>query len=418
MRVLHLCTYDNEGGVARAATRLHKGMLDAGVDSHFLCIVKTLADVENIHVVTKRRYKCNLLNKLVRLIRRFFFRDDYKLLNQYSNRTAYFTTSSVTTNFLVNINEINPDIVHIHWINELCRIEDIRKINRPIVWHLHDSAYFTGGCHVLTDCTKFQVHCGACPVLGSDVDKDLAYYVFERKVKYIKDLECIHLVASSRWMADNAKSSRLLAGKEVTIIHTGIDTSVFFPLPNKFDKQLTNKKIILFGANGAFTDKNKGFDLLVKAINDNLELFSDCEMWVFGNDSNKINTYLKIPIKILGFPHDNEMPSIYNQAHLTVVPSLKDCFPQVPLESMGCGTPVVAFGATGLLDSVIHLETGYLAQPYDTNDLAKGIKWVLDNNSENRLCINSRKLMLDFFDMKIVVNNFYSYYNTILNEKK
>jgi glycosyltransferase involved in cell wall biosynthesis len=219
-------------------------------------------------------------------------------------------------------------------------------------------------------------------------------------------------------MADNAKSSRLLAGKEVTIIHTGIDTSVFFPLPNKFDKQLTNKKIILFGANGAFTDKNKGFDLLVKAINDNLELFSDCEMWVFGNDSNTINTYLKIPIKILGFPHDNEMPSIYNQAHLTVVPSLKDCFPQVPLESMGCGTPVVAFGATGLLDSVIHLETGYLAQPYDTNDLAKGIKWVLDNNSENRLCINSRKLMLDFFDMKIVVNNFYSYYNTILNEKK
>ena len=44
-----------------------------------------------------------------------------------------------------------------------------------------------------------------------------------------------------------------------------------------------------------------------------------------------------------------------------------------------CGTPVVAFRTGGLPDIVEHQRTGYLAQPFHTQDLAAGISWVLED---------------------------------------
>jgi glycosyltransferase involved in cell wall biosynthesis len=413
MRILHLCTYDNLGGVARAAIRLHQGMIDAGYDSHFLCVKKD-TDVMNVHVVTKSRFKLDVIDKLIRLYRRLQYKSDIFYTKNYPDRSQYFTSNVETSNFLFDVEKINPDIVHIHWINEMCRIEDIKKIKRPIVWNLHDASVFAGGCHVVNDCVKYQTHCAKCPALNSTIEKDLSYQIFERKLKHWSDIQRMSIISSSNWMASNAKNSAILKSQEILVIPTGLNCD-FFSVKNNFSVESALKsdnKVLLFGANGALTDRNKGFDLLVKAINDNIALFLDCEIWVFGNNSEQISLDLKIPVRNLGFLRNEEMPEWYNKADITIVPSYQECFGQVTIESMACETPVVAFGATGLLDTVEHKVTGYLAKPYDTNDLAAGIRWVMDHNHDNILGQNARKRVVSLFEMKKVVEMNIEFYKT------
>ena len=68
----------------------------------------------------------------------------------------------------------------------------------------------------------------------------------------------------------------------------------------------------------------------------------------------------------------------YNAADVVVVSSREDGGPMMIVESLMCGTPVVAF-ATGLgAELVITGETGYRAARNDAKDLRKGISYVLN----------------------------------------
>ena len=91
-----------------------------------------------------------------------------------------------------------------------------------------------------------------------------------------------------------------------------------------------------------------------------------------------------------------------------------EAFGKTLAESMACGTPVVAFGATGLLDIVDHRVNGYLAKPFDTNDLAQGIDWVLNAENYSELCKNARDKTLKEFDNKIVAKKYIDLYEKIL----
>jgi len=98
-----------------------------------------------------------------------------------------------------------------------------------------------------------------------------------------------------------------------------------------------------------------------------------------------------------------------------VVPSLQEAFGQTASEAMACGTPVVAFGATGLLDIVEHQKTGYLAKPFDSKDLANGIEWVLHAANYDELCQNAREKVMREFDSLVVAKKYVELYEEILN---
>jgi hypothetical protein len=54
------------------------------------------------------------------------------------------------------ISLFNPDIVHLHWIcHGFVPVEFLKKINKPIIWTLHDMWAFTGGCHYNEECESF-----------------------------------------------------------------------------------------------------------------------------------------------------------------------------------------------------------------------------------------------------------------------
>jgi len=71
------------------------------------------------------------------------------------------------------------------------------------------------------------------------------------------------------------------------------------------------------------------------------------------------------------------MAEIYASATVTVVPSKMETLSYVTMESMACGTPVVAYAVGGIPDLIDHKVNGYLASPGDVKDLAHGIESIL-----------------------------------------
>ena len=412
MKILIVNTSDIEGGAARAAYRLHKALRSQGVDSQMLVQNKSSDDYT---VIAEKDKVKKTLNKL----RPFF---DSIPVRFYKNRTkTLFSSSWLPFSNIVNkINEINPDIVHLHWIaGGMIKIEDLSKIKKPIVWSLHDNWAFTGGCHIMWECEKYRSHCGACPRLRSLKEKDLSYKVFIRKQKIFNKINNLTIIGLSKWLTECSKNSALLQDKKHVNLPNPIDTNLYKPFDKVKARELWNlpkdKKLILFGAMSAMSDVNKGFKELSKALR---RLTSkDIEFVVFGSSQPQNAPDFGFKTHYLGHLHDDiSLVTLYNAVDVMIVPSLQENLSNAIMESLACGTPVVAFHIGGNADMIEHKINGYLAKPYESKDLAEGIEWVLNLPIQdyNKLCENARKKVLEEFDSKIVAKKFISFYQEVL----
>ena len=98
-----------------------------------------------------------------------------------------------------------------------------------IVWTLHDSWPFTGGCHIPYDCNKYKNKCFSCEQLKKNSLFDLSKVIWENKEKYYKNLK-MNIVVPSKWMAECAKKSALFKEKEVNVIANGINIQTYKPI--------------------------------------------------------------------------------------------------------------------------------------------------------------------------------------------
>lgn len=409
MKILIVNTSDIQGGAARAAYRLHKALLAEGVDSQMLVQSKSSDDFTVLGPQSK-------LQKVMGKVRPSL---DSIPIRRYKQRTkTLFSPSWVPFSGLVDkINGLNPDVVHLHWIaGGMLRIEDLAQIKAPIVWSLHDNWAFTGGCHIMWECERYKHSCGTCPRLGSQKEDDLSRKVWLRKKNAFSQLPNMTIVGLSNWLANAASQSSLFQDHRVVCLPNPINTHVFSPFTKTQARALFNlpqdKKLIAFGAMSATSDINKGFKQLEEALS---VLSQDYELVVFGSSEPQFPPSFKQTIYYLGHLHDDvSLRALYSAVDVMVVPSLQEAFGQTASESMSCGTPVVAFGATGLLDIVDHQLNGYLAQPFDTQDLANGIDWVIQHKKPEQLSLAAREKVIREFDSKVVAKRYIELYGEIL----
>jgi len=410
MKIIIVNTSDINGGAARAAYRLHQSLLKQGVESQMLVQSKTSDDYGVLAPETKLK---KILSKLRPTL-------DSLPVRQYKNRTkTVFSPSYLPFSHIVErINALNPDIVHLHWIaGGMMRIEDIAKIKAPIVWSLHDMWAFTGGCHYDEECGGYKNQCGSCKVLGSGKEGDLSSKVYQRKLKTFSNLSNLTVVGLSRWLAQVAQQSSLFKNTSVINLPNPIDTVTFSPVDKSVARDLfnlpQNKKLVLFGAMGATSDPRKGFGELSRAL-DNVDT-ENTELVVFGSSEPQTPQGFKQTVHYLGHLYDDvSLQVLYSAADVMVVPSLQEAFGQTASEAMACGTPVVAFGVTGLLDIVDHQQNGYLAKPFDTKDLAKGIELILNTENYDMFCQNARNKVLREFDSEVVADKYIELYEQLL----
>ena len=159
MRVAIISASELNGGAARAAYRLHKSLLLADIDSTMV-VQKKCSDDFTV-VTPSSRFK-KLINELRPAL-------DH-IIMKISGSKVLFSSSYLPFSGIVDkVNALNPDIVHLHWVaGGTVRIEDLGKINAPVVWNLQDMWPFTGGCHYTGDCTRYENNCGKCKILNSN----------------------------------------------------------------------------------------------------------------------------------------------------------------------------------------------------------------------------------------------------------
>lgn len=413
-KVLIVSSSDIKGGAARATNRLFYALLDQGVDCEMLVQTKG-SDENRVQVVDNTRFL-----KLFGYLRPVI---DQLPVKKYKKRTGtlFSPANPVFTKTIQEINRINPDIVHLHWIcGGFLKIEDLSRIKAPIVWTIHDMWAFTGGCHYTENCDRYQELCGKCKVLGSRTSLDLSRRVYRRKRRTYKRLYSMRIVAVSNWLGECVRKSSLLNTNLTQVIPNPLNTEWF---KNYSDKKRMrelwrlpqNKELILFGAIGGSRDLRKGHKELLLAIS--MLTRPNIELIIFGSSEPDNPPDLGYKTHYMGHLHDNiSLLTLYNAVDVMVVPSLQEAFGQTASEAMACGVPVVSFGATGLLDIVDHKINGYLARPFEVEDLAFGIEWILNNPDYEDLSINARRKIEKEFDSKIVANQYIELYSEIISK--
>jgi glycosyltransferase involved in cell wall biosynthesis len=401
VKILILSARDLRGGAARAAYRLHQGLLAMQVDSQML-VQNKLSDSYTV-IAPKSKIKRGIAAIKPAL--------DRLPLNLYRHRDRtinIYSSQWLPNNIVTQIEQINPDVINLHWVNGgFVPIEALSKLKQPLVWTLHDMWAFTGGCHYSETCDRYMQSCGACPQLGSDRHWDLSHWNWRRKEKAWHNLN-LTVVTPSKWLASCAKSSALLQNFPVKVIANGIDPQVYQPhdplIARKIFNLPTDKKIILFGALNSTQDRRKGFSLLLSALENlkSAEHASQIELVIFGASEPPQPINLGFKTHYVGqLSDDVALSLLYATADVFVAPSVQDNLPNTVLEALFCATPCAAFNIGGMPDLIEHQQNGYLAQPEQTKDLAQGIAWILaDDTRHQQLRINSRAKAIANFNLE------------------
>ena len=421
MKVLLLSTYDTSGGAAKAAYRLHNGIRNIGAESQMLVQVKFSKDADVIAVGSKIVKKFPKLRPHVDSLPKLFFRSS----NQ-TKRTP-FSLQWLPSFIEYRVAEVEPDIINLHWISGgLLNIEAIAKFKKPIVWTLHDMWAFTGGCHYSQECDRYKESCGNCPQMPSKYNVDLSSWIWQRKAKAWASVNGT-LVTPSHWLAKCAASSSLLKDWRIEIIPNGLDTEIYKPFEQTLIRERLklpqHKHLILFGAENATNTSRKGFHLLQSALKNlsKTDWRNKCELVVFGAVKSNDSPNLGFKTHYLGRLNDETtIAQVYAAADVFVAPSLQDNLPNTVMESLSCGTPCIAFKIGGMPDMIEHQRNGYLAKPFDIEDLAKGIVWVLEarNSEDCKLGHHAREKVEREFKLEIQARRYLSLFEDICKQRK
>ncbi|MDD2582048.1 MAG: glycosyltransferase family 4 protein [Desulfuromonadaceae bacterium] len=416
MKLLYLNGADIEGGAARAATRLLQGVHAQGGDAR-LYVQRKYGDDPLVDGPRSRLGK--VFGRVRPTIEQLICGINPGKIN------GPFCAAFLPDRLPAQIAAMAPDIVHLHWVARMMRLETLCRFTMPIVWTMHDSWAFTGGCYLPGDCTRYRESCGSCPALGSEQENDLSRRIWMRKQKAWHHLN-LTIIAPSHWMAACARTSSLFRNSRIEVIPNGLDVKRFKPLDQHSARDILslpqNRKLILFGAKGGMSDRNKGFHLLVEALQAlaaDIKSRDSMELLIFGSTEPASPPNLGFKTHYLGWQNDDtKLAALYTAADVFVLPSLHESLGYTAMEAMACGTPCVAFNQGGVPDLIDHQQNGYLANPYQPADLAHGIVWVLEDKVRwNKLADCARNKIIESFALEKIAERHMTLYRGILRHE-
>jgi glycosyltransferase involved in cell wall biosynthesis len=418
-RILFVNYSDSRGGAAKACYRLFSYARENGLDVKMLVREKLTDDADIYHINDfSENGLSGFVEKIIWKINNRFRKSKWK---KYPGRENVFLNDLASVNLKKAFHFFKPDVIHLHFVaNRFLNLKDLVGLNSKIIWTLHDSWAFTGICHFFYNCKSYENSCGKCFMLHSDNAEDLSHEIWKKKAEIYKKLK-LNIVTPSRWLGQCASNSSLLKKFPVDVIPNGISRKIFFQ-KDKQEARLKlnldqNRRYLLFGAYQADTDKNKGFHFLKSAIGQ-LPDNKGITLIVYGADIKAEFPEIPVPVINYGYIADEIiMADLYNAADMTIVPSLSENLSFTIMESMSCGTPVIAFDTGGNADIIDHKKNGYLATSFDEFDLMQGILWGIRNSDNTEIIEFCQQQVLNHFTEEISGNQYLEMYNKILKEQ-
>jgi glycosyltransferase involved in cell wall biosynthesis len=352
MRVLHLTT-QGTGGSYEYAALLSAALADQGVESHVLTKHSLWAQPGRVF--------------LDRVIRRLYV--------SFSTEPWHGTRRLLSPPGPEKLEEI--DVVHLHtvadWFDVPSWLETLpREIG--VVISLHDMWHFTGGCFLYRGCNLYSETCTPCPILKSPFNWVLARDEHRRKLQAYRNCRA-QFVANSFWLAELAGRSPIVkASGGVRVIPPGIDTAVF----NAQDRDRCRKQLglpqnafVIITGGASLTDANKNVPWLIEQLS-RLPDLDSLIVLAFGEGSVSIPDHLNV--RFTGGIRDRrDLAQLFAAADVFVSASLMETYGLTLVESMACGTPVVAFRVGGIPEAAPDGQGAILCEPGDGATLTEAI---------------------------------------------
>ncbi len=364
MKIVQVATSDM-GGAGIAAKQLHKALLTKGKDSTFVTKVK-LGEDTPAHVATGDSSEGTDL-------RNYYLKGRKPGFEYFS-----FPFSSLRSGSVDAIN--SADIVHLHWVSDsFIDPKDVFSLkNKKFVWTLHDMNPFTGGCHHSDGCLKFQTHCNYCPQLEGTVDEYMSHKILDHKFEALKQIssDSLKIVTPSQWLGNLSKQSKLLGRFEHSVIPNlvQVDSKELDRIESRRKMEIEDgQTVLLFVAHGV-SNPRKGLRTLLEALR-NIDKKENLKLITIGGDPISVDG---INCFNFGFINDpGKIAEIFLVADAFMLPSLAENFPNTIVESLLCGTPVIA-SAVGGINEQISNDNGILVESNKAEDWVEAINVFLN----------------------------------------
>lgn len=293
-------------------------------------------------------------------------------------------SSHATRQFVRKIEEIRPDVVHIHnihgyFLNYQILFDYLSKAGIPVVWTVHDCWLYTGHCYYYSfaGCDRWQTGCHHCPQkkeFPTSLFCDRSRRNFEDKKAAFTSmpLDRMTIVPVSEWIRNEMRRS-FLSAYPFRVIHNGINTDIF----NVYDDRQVRKTFglgnrhILLGV-ASIWSREKGLDDFIRMAG----MLNEDEVVVLVGI--KPEDRKRLPDNVVGIARTEnirQLAELYAAADVFVNPTWQDNYPTVNMEAIACGTPVVTYRTGGSVE-VITPATGMIVEQGNLNELLKSIREI------------------------------------------
>lgn len=433
LRILQVSTQDMNGGAIRIGWDLFRTFRMLGHTSWLAVATKKSKDPSVFSIPKEQNRISQVIPSCVQNNRYGGFA--YNILELISNPRRltgqikgheYFDYPE-TWNIL-NIPPVTPDILHCHNLHP--NYFDLRAL--PTLSHqvstvltLHDAWLLSGHCAHSFNCERWKTGCGNCPYLSiyPKIWRDASRYNWQLKAAIFKD-SYLHIVTPCQWLMDKVNQSMLQpAIASSRVIPNGIDLRIFNPgdraearnklgLPHDVD-------IILFAASGIRTNPWKDYMTLNNALKKIAA--SGKKLLCIALGEKKEDSIILGNVEIRFIPYQielNKVAQFYRAADIYVHPARADTFPNVILEALACGIPVVASAVGGIPEQILDGRTGKLVQEGDADELAEQIIELLDNPELRLLMgVQAAQNAIERFGMWRMAQDYIAFYTDIQNKK-
>lgn len=362
MKVLHLTFSDHYGGANIAAYRLHKS-LESKIVSKLLVYNKKKNEKNILKFTDKKILSIRIKNYLIKFL-------DFFYANNLKNSYNIFNSGIVDY-----INKSDSDIIHMHWINnELISIEEISRINKPIVWTFHDMWPMCGTEHY----TENKRYIEGYSIKNKNfLGYDFPKFIWNKKKKYFK--REMFIVTPSLWLKKKILKSYIFKNKQIYLIRNPINSKLWKPCL-KVIKKNDNIKL-LFCASNFISETRKGFYNLINNLNI-LSKNYNFELYTIGDKipPNLNNNFI---INELSYTDsEKKLVGYYNKCDVLLLPSISDNFPNVGIEALAIGIPIISLRNNGINEVIKNKKNGFLLNSFSKKNLKLAFDWVKKNRSK------------------------------------
>jgi len=414
VKVLHLNTFDT-GGAAIAAKRSHLALLEQGVESKMLFVKKASNAIEETFELEAQTFTLwdRLKIKLKVLLKQpigYWQSSEYHLKGQDSNM-GLFSLPYSDFNLTLNEHIKWADVINLHWVPSMWDYNLFQKLNKPIVWTLHDMNPFTGGCHYSRDCRRFTEDCKNCPQLDGTRNPNFASKLLEYKRKYMK-LNNISYVTLCDWMITRLKDSSVFKDEKVFKIYNSLDTKIFKPInQTKARTALSvplDRKIVLFVSERTDNYRKGGY-MLSRIIH----ILKEENIYFYAIGASEMPNLDENLVQLGVIQDEKTMATVYNIADVLILPSIEDNLPNVMLEALCCGLPLVSFSNGGMNEIIKPGENGLLVEEQTPEAIISAVKeYFLHSSKYNKANISENAHSL--FNASIQAKAYIEVYKELL----